>query len=603
LKYCVLCTWGLVLDINDVLLKKNAQFYKKNEVFNDDSIKDILEAASVSVIGTFDLNKESVPDKIIIDSDESIDFTYSIRVFKTNRSVPFVSIDLSDEVYAYIVLIECEDYVVIFKKSTANIEPITKQCLDLFPYSEIMSMYGSDDVEFQKISLRNMTVSDRAIRGKSFEAVNLKGLISTHTAGRSIPHSMRVKSSSETQTITTTTARIIEASDRGSLSSVAEWAYGIVKKIECSTSIGNFLSSFASPIKLSTVLSGSSPIALMFESSFINEALSNQDIEIKIKTKNGSLENLKKYVFDTLMDSLSNVYDIDAGDLIAGISSLSKIKRNVKSITFDIPALKRIRVIENGKELTLQSYIIKKKQYSICFSDPKYMYFMGECFCDTSGISEIDSILDILKVKPELTRVTDEKGPVSTTRTDFCINSAFGVVEELHASDDYIFCDDLGDEWADHITFDLTDACINFIHSKHGDLTNGASKFQDVVGQGIKNIGNMFSTTDNFSLKLNNTLMKNYKRDTVETQIARVRKGVVSDFIVDCNTIISNPRAIRKAILVCTFVSKSAVTTEFNKIKNNQPVRGHIIQLLWILSSFAHATKEANVIPEIYCQP
>jgi hypothetical protein len=28
----------------------------------------------------------------------------------------------------------------------------------------------------------------------------------------------------------------------------------------------------------------------------------------------------------------------------------------------------------------------------------------------------------------------------------------FGFVENICANEDYIFCDDLGDEWADHIT-------------------------------------------------------------------------------------------------------------------------------------------------------
>jgi hypothetical protein len=590
------------MNVNDIFLKRNAQFYKKNESFDDGSIRKILEAASANIIDDFYIEKESVPDEMVADSEETIQFNYSVRIFKTHRTVPFVSTYLVDEVHAYIVLIEFEDYVVILKKSTANIEAIIKKCLDLFPYSEIMSMYGNEDVEFQKINLRNMTVSDRAIRGKSFEAANLKGLISSHAAGRSIPHSMRIRSSSETQTITTTTARIIENSDREKLNDIAGWSYGIVEKIKNATEIGDFLSSFASPVQLSSVLDVCSPIALMFEASFINEALNNRDIELKIKNKNGFLVDLKKYVFDELVRSLSKVYDISTTDLIEGLDLQSKIKRNIKSITFDIPSLKRIIAIENGREMTFQSYIIKKKQYSICFSDPKYMYFMGECFCDMSGISEINSILEMLKVKTDLSRVTDEKGPVFTTQTDFCNNSAFGVVEELHAGDDYIFCDDLGDEWADHITFDLADACISFIHSKHGDLTNGASKFQDVVGQGIKNIGNMFSTTEGYNKKIQSAFLKNYKRDNVETQIARVRKGVVSNFADDCDTIISNPRAIRKAILVCTFVSKSDVKAEFDKIKNKQPVRGHIVQLLWILSSFAHATKEANVIPEIYCQ-
>ena len=41
---------------------------------------------------------------------------------------------------------------------------------------------------------------------------------------------------------------------------------------------------------------------------------------------------------------------------------------------------------------------------------------------------------------------------------------------------------------------------------------------------------------------------------------------------------------------------------EFIKLKSQKNVGGHIVQLLWILSSFIHAARESGVIPIIYCQ-
>jgi hypothetical protein len=61
-------------------------------------------------------------------------------------------------------------------------------------------------------------------------------------------------------------------------------------------------------------------------------------------------------------------------------------------------------------------------------------------------------------------------------------------------------------------------------------------------------------------------------------------------------------RLHRKCILACSFLSKTEVSAEFSKIKSGQRVPGHVIQLLWIISSFAHAAKDANVIPLIYCR-
>ncbi|MEZ9884819.1 hypothetical protein AB4374_13200 [Vibrio splendidus] len=593
------------MDVKDIFLKRNAQFYYKSSNFDNDSINTILEIASKNMVDDFHLNL--IDEKGLIDAGnkDSVEYNYSVRVFKTHRTVPFVSSELIDKVHAYIAIFEFSDHVVILKKSTSNIEPIAKKYLDLIPYNKIMAIYSHKDVEFQKISLRNMTVSDRAMRGKSYEAVNLKGLISTHAAGRSIPHSMRVKCNNDTQTITTTTARIIESSDREGVENVALWAYTLIERILMAKDISGFLDSFATPVQLSTVLDlkNNTPTAFMIEASFVHELLNDKEIEIRLKNKKGDLVNLKSYAHKYLMLAAEKIYDIESNDKIKGLCKDSKIKRNIKTLTFEIPSLKRIRIIERGRETTLQSYIIKKKQYSICFTNPKYMYFMGECFYDKSGVSEIDSISKMLIVKKELKQVSSEKGDVSATQKFFCPLSAFGVVEKIHCNDDYVYCDDLGDEWADHITFDMKDNCINFIHSKHGDTTNGASKFQDVVGQGIKNIGNMFSSSSEFDNKFQSGSLNNYKRDTKVTNISRMREGKLTDFKKDCDVLLANPRTIRKAVLVCTFVSKKAVIDEFEKIKKKQKVKGHIVQLLWILSSFAHATKEAGVIPQIYCKP
>ena len=76
------------------------------------------------------------------------------------------------------------------------------------------------------------------------------------------------------------------------------------------------------------------------------------------------------------------------------------------------------------------------------------MYFMGNCFEDASGISEINSILDILMPVDNMDKVLSEKGTFTKLSSKFSVESMFDLVEEIHKNDDYIFCDDLGNEWA-----------------------------------------------------------------------------------------------------------------------------------------------------------
>lgn len=175
-------------------------------------------------------------------------------------------------------------------------------------------------------------------------------------------------------------------------------------------------------------------------------------------------------------------------------------------------------------------------------------------------------------------------------------------LKKKHAGDDYIFCDDLGDEWADHITFNKVNSNICFIHSKHGDPSTSASNLHDVVGQGIKNLGNMYFDVSMMLSKLDKTFKNNYKSAKgVQTKIPRIRKGDVGVFEEYLSNLLKDFKLNRSCVLCCSFLSLSDVKKQFNEIKEGNPVRGHIIQLLWIISSFAHAVRDMNVRPIIYC--
>jgi len=251
--------------------------------------------------------------------------------------------------------------------------------------------------------------------------------------------------------------------------------------------------------------------------------------------------------------------------------------------------------------VTLQKFIVKNGFYSISFDDPKYMYFMGSCFEDSSGVSEIDSILEMLTPVEGISSVNSEKGNPISKSINFRKGSMFKLVESLHRSDDYIFLDDLGDEWADHITFNKKNSNISFIHSKHGDPSTSASNLHDVVGQGIKNLGNMYFDAASINTKINTMLQSKYRLGGVQTNISRIRRGSARRFESYASNLLRDYKLNRSCVLSCSFISKSQVSKEFKKIQNGQNVRGNVIQLLWILSSFAHAVKDMNVRPIVYC--
>lgn len=580
-------------------LTKNAQFYSVNKPLEDELVRQILDTASSNMI----------PDsEFVIDvfrqernlEEQNIIFTYSTRVFPSSRPVYFLEGDFEDNVYAFILIIEVGIYISVIKKSCANIFDLMEENFTLIGSKEFSSSFSDDDVEFQRLALRNMTVSDRAMRSRSYEAADLKGLLSTHSAGKSIPYYFKIRQGTKTRSISGT-GRVVESSSREKIENIAVWVSEQINLIE-SPSNTNFLDSFASKVELSEVLESCSPNALLVESSSLFDRFRKDCIPIKYKTKKGKVVGVSSRIYKKLESALEKVYEVDSELNLIDVNDNSRIKVNKKSMTFHSKDLAKFRVSENGKLVTLQNYIVKHGFYSITFDDPKYMYFMGSCFEDSSGVSEIDNILELLQPIEVMPDIKSEKGSFTEESVNFSEDSIFDAIEKIHVDDDYIFCDDLGDEWADHITFNKEKSNISFVHSKHGKPSTSASNLHDVVGQGIKNLGNMYFDTNTMLSKLVKTFEKYYTSSkSVQTKIPRIRKGNVDNFEEYLTNLLRDYKINRSCILCCSFLSMSKISKEFTKIKEGKPVRGYVVQLLWIISSFAHAVKDMNARPIIYC--
>lgn len=580
-------------------LTKNAQFYVPKNTIDDAIINDILGAA----VDNMDTDAQFVvdlfrADKSVVESE--LEYKCSVRVFPSVRPVYFINEELEDRVYAFIILIEYQNYLAIFKKSCANISELLKEHFTLVDSRDLTSTFGDNDVEFQKIALRNMTISDRAMRARSYEAADLKGLLSTHSAGRSIPFYLKLRQGAVTKTISGT-GRLVESSQRKSLDEIAVWVREQVELIENPSNDNNFLDSFAKKVELSDVLNACEPNAILVESTPLQERIERDGLTLRYKTAGGVNVVISSRIKNKLFADLERVYELDPECKVVGRENCTRLRKNEKSLTLTSKALTKFRVIENGKEVTLQKFIVKNGYYSVTFTDPKYMYFMGACFEDSSGISEINSILEIMHPKIEMPTVTSEKGGFTNTTTAFEVNSMFGVVENLHQNDDYIFCDDLGIEWADHITLNRAESNISFIHSKHGGTSTSASNLHDVVGQGIKNLGNMYFTKEQMLERINGKFSDTYSNSGCNTNISRIRKGDPAQAEGYLDGLLKDYKLHRKCILSCSFISKSSVAAEFYKMQRGESVPGHIIQLLWIISSFAHAVRDMNAIPIIYC--
>ena len=178
----------------------------------------------------------------------------------------------------------------------------------------------------------------------------------------------------------------------------------------------------------------------------------------------------------------------------------------------------------------------------------------------------------------------------------------FNQVEKLYKDDDtitHIVCDDLGNEYADHIV--IGNNKIIYVHSKCYAVLKSlsASALQVVIGQALKNIGNIRDGVIN--KKVESWRNKKYSN----TAIPVCRKGDINSLENAYQKVLKSPNGIQEVCLAINFISKQQLKEAFDKLKNQEPInqKGNVVQLIWLLSSFILACKEADMKCRILCKP
>lgn len=363
---------------------------------------------------------------------DNIDYKYSIRIFQVNKSVNFIKGDeFIDLVYAYVLIIEINDYIIIFSKNSLSISQHLKKKFRLIKNLDFAKKI-SDDVEYQKLTLRNMTISEKDIRSRAYEAQDLKGVLSLHLAGRSIPSYIKIKEKNKKISLSRA-GRIIEDSERIDINSLVLWAKSKIDLLNDNTLENSFISNFAKGVDLNDVLKNNKPVALLFEYHMIFDYIESVGDKI-YKMKNGKYIEVTGRIRRIISNWIESVYNLD----LTGCCTLNtyrswksrtlrkdKLRTNKSSFSIQARALKLYYICEDGNYISIQEIINKKKLFSVIFNDPSYMYFMGECFQNNLNTSEIKNIINSIETFPEMKNLTSEKGNVLVNSTNFDKDSLF----------------------------------------------------------------------------------------------------------------------------------------------------------------------------------
>ncbi len=598
-------------EFENIIINENAYIFHNSENVKISRNKINVLFKDASVIKSSNFLLKEVKKSITINN---IEIQYSICVFKYNTQPTFINETLENWIetkLAYLLIVEIEDYVVISRKNISKIQEFLKQFNPL-DYKILSTLFVNDETQFEKFNLKNLNVSDKALREKSLEAIDLKENFSALGANNYMLNSLRLKNADEKVSLILNSSRINKFGKKNSIEEFCFWVEKLVNQIKHHSEKETFLSVFAEPQDYESVRDTLVPISILFTFSglytdFENEVISNtvirffdedlvleRDLDIIKYLKN--FERLSKVTYDAHYD----IFKVDNSTI-----NDIELKFNEKSITLKSPKLKNVILKKsNGTEISIIDYISQSSSFIINFDNIDLAYSNRKLFKDSKLLGNIEHFMKIFVPHNELQFCDSEKGIFAKGQTEFANLSIFDFVEQNFMADaEYFICDDLLKEWADHIA--IFESKIIFYHSKHNTTQFSASAFQDIVGQAQKNLGNISPQAYQLQEK-RYTWNSTYNNDGINTNINRLRKGNnIDDAISLYQSSINNPHFKGEVHLVIDFISRNTLEQNLNNLKHGVAFarRSEAIQILWFISSLISSCQEVNKDVYIHCKP
>lgn len=533
---------------------------------------------------------------------------YSLLVFRFNATASFFDFpkdafprELVENKIGYLLVVEIREYVVIVKKNVSHLSSFLNMLVSV-EADVLSSVLVRKDTSFQQMKLYNMNVTKSAMRSKSYEANDLKSSMPMFGSNQSVVNVARFSNDDGICTVNISTSRIAKFGEKKGLCALLTWMNSMVHGIENYSPSETFLSHFSKPQSwrlLHDILTPSSLLINVFElQNYFETKLADKTIYRKI-----GKDNYRDWSAPFWRMFRNGCNCLELKEESTGkfhYKSIGVIKCSIgMRFIADKPYSELYYKDDNGRYHTLSTLLNSLHCFTVGFEDCSYLYVGGRVYKNEEFIQDIDSILEILIPVPEFKDVTSEKGQgYNASSKEFREGSLFRVVEEMVFKDaDFLLCDDMGNEWADHIA--LQGNTLSFVHSKYKELSLSASNFQDVIGQAMKNIGNMSPSDEELGKKL-----CRMRVNWCNTGIPKCRKGTIDGYKDAYNRLKNNPNAIKRVCLAVNFLSKITLRCAIRKIKRGETFkqRNNVVQLLWLLNGFISTCKQADLHCAIYCR-
>lgn len=595
-----------------LVLNENAQFFKRNRKIPKKAVEQLFSYVSRKKVGR-------VPIKTIrtlVEADGK-NAHYSMLFFKEAKPVSFLDEthpDWQEEKFCYLIIIEYKNFLAIIKRNIAGLGQFTNQNLTPIDYQVLSRLFLSERTEYQALSLQNIDVSEYSTRNKSVRANDLRKSLSPFGTHRYIVSRMQVTDGVEDVALTFNTSRINKSGRKSYFEDLITSVIRTTDKIKAFVNRTTFLDSFATPVKFEDRAPTLYPIGVLFLWGELQEMIENGKLVGITISRDDDERNISGATVLRFLKKFNRLLTVKKVDPSSRFFTVEKIfddqtflAVNRKSIRIRSHFLRSITLrFENGGEESLLDRINRKALFLVSFSAPDTVYFSGKLFQDSRLLGSIDALKDVFIPYESLKSIKSEKGDFTSSSISFSTGSLFNFVEDelVDKDTEYLFCDDLGDEWADFIAVKSDRICL--YHAKYkGKVGLSAASLQDVIGQAQKNLGNVVPEEERLRAK-ERSWQGTFKMDGVQTQITKMRKGdSITEGVAAYQKKLISPGVHIEVTLVINFISKKQLFDNLEALKSGNPVsqKAQVIQLLWFISSFVNSCKEIGLKPFIICQP
>lgn len=529
--------------------------------------------------------------------------------------------NIKEMLCGYLLLVEYEQYIAVFSSRISLPSAFKSTYCVSVPVSRIEGAIATADAVFQRMRMRNMSVSPYAMRNKTLEAGNLANVVAPGGGRRYAPQTYTVAVNGNFSTATPRTGRIGVRSLRVGVGELIDFAISTIDALRANPAdVSAFIRSFARPMSLMEALSQTEPVTLAIDTNRLVDAVSGDEASIRLVHGGDNPQELTVAEFNALVAQLDQPLAIEGDKRVrraelpdgteAATISLNQTRIALRSLGTPPAADVEVESLEyalgdDPERRPLHKYLDESDGMIVLFEDVSLAYIDGQVFRDEGMLDGGAAFLRYLHTAPSLANATSEKGTFTAGQAAFDATSTFGaIVEHIAATDTILICDDLGDEWADFIGIreERGVTYTTFYHAKHGALGLGASSFHDAVGQAMKNLGNMSFPEEKMAGKVQGWAAT-YNAPGQATQIAKVIRTNAPDLLELIAHVRTAPESLRRATIVTSSLSKQAVQDEFIAIQNGARPQPSFVQLYWLLQSFFSACAEVGASGAIVCQP